>query len=747
MTAAWRSLQPRLFLRDNMYAVFGALLFGLLSFNLFLSNAQVDHWHPQHAWAAQGTRTLLGFALLMLSTGIFVHYWRIVAEPLVFPVPRFRGEHRLLFALLLLIFVSIAYVDLLRHHAYPVGALDLVLLFAAGGILGAGVVHLRDPETAGGARWLRLVFILPFYLPIYIGSIYWDIGTLPPYFAIPLALLLLSMILLALTYTPRELTGKLRQRRGRSWSLAAPDFGKLRSLLAWTPANWCFPPLFYGPRRHGILGVLLQQALVIGGLSLVFALILHLEGPTRNGPGPESLLLVRVIAFASLLAVPWGIWLRRSYEWQSILLTGFWGGTRAEMLDNWLQRFAKHLLLLILASLLLPLIALAFLHFSGPIVLALLSLLAAALAINAYSSLGVIALGVHSGPAQRFLAFLGISINVLFLGFLTYRTIIAPPALQALRVHWDWILAVLALLPVLFAHWGGKRQLQRADWLLPGLGKPAGKLPFALHSPRAQKDREQAWTAAAGFAIMLAFFLGQIGFGALAAFARSFWIGVQLGAEYAKRHEKLPSAVLQAAVHHLPIDFRVWVGLFAYATTAALLLFFLYQYLNQDQWRDRIGWRPPTSARAYGVALLLGIALEGISALLLVTFPPPHHLNPHTLGVFDALHMQGWPYYLMIALTVALAPFTEEIIFRGAGLAGLRQRFSPWVAASIVSLLFVIVHAPSKIDNFHYPLALLIIAMLAAALVWLRLRYRSLWPSIFLHALWNGVAIAVSLFH
>ncbi|WP_312263171.1 CPBP family intramembrane glutamic endopeptidase [Candidatus Igneacidithiobacillus taiwanensis] len=746
MSAAWRSLQPRLFLRDNMYAVIGALLFGMLSFTLSLSNAQVDHWHPQHAWAAQGMRLLIGFALLTLSTGIFIHYWRIVAEPLVFPVPRFRRDHRLLFTVLLLIFACVAYVDLLRRHAYPVGALDLVLLFVAGGVLGAVMVRLRNPEATGGARWLRFVFFLPFYLPIYIGSIYWDIGTLPLYYAIPLALLLLSMILLALVYTPRELTGKLQAQRGRALSLAAPDFGKLQSLLAWTPANWRFPPLFYGPRRHGILGTLLQQALTLGVFGLFFALILPLEGFPKNAPTPENLIIVRVLALSSLLAVPWRIWLRQSYEWQSILLTGFWGGTRKEMLGNWLQRFAKHLFLLILTSLMLPLIALIILHFSGQVILALLSLLAAALAINAYSSLGVIALGFYSGPVQRFLVFLGILVNLFVLGFLTYRTITAPPAPQALRVHWDWVLAALALLPVLFAHWGGKRQLQRADWLLPGLGRCDPKLPV-VDSAKAQEKGEQAWTAAAGFAIMLAFFLGQIGFGALAAFARSFSIGVQLGAEYAKRHEKLPSAVLQTAVRHLPIDFRVWVGLFAYAATAALLLFFLYQYLSRAQWRDRIGWRPPTSARAYGVALLLGIALEGISALLLVTFPPPHHLNPHTLGVFDALHMQGWPYYLMIALTVALAPFTEEIIFRGAGLAGLRQRFSPWVAASIVSLLFVIVHAPSKIDNFHYPLALLIIAMLAAALVWLRLRYRSLWPSIFLHTLWNGVAISVSLLH
>ncbi|WP_308389251.1 type II CAAX prenyl endopeptidase Rce1 family protein [Acidithiobacillus sp. AMEEHan] len=43
------------------------------------------------------------------------------------------------------------------------------------------------------------------------------------------------------------------------------------------------------------------------------------------------------------------------------------------------------------------------------------------------------------------------------------------------------------------------------------------------------------------------------------------------------------------------------------------------------------------------------------------------------------------------------------------------------------------------------PLALLPVLLLAVALVWLRMRYRSLWPSIFLHLLWNGVIVAVAV--
>jgi len=74
MTAAWRSLRPALFLRDNFYALLGTLILFILVLSLGQSKVQVDHWHPSHAWAAEFSRTLLGFGLLMLSAGLFVHY-------------------------------------------------------------------------------------------------------------------------------------------------------------------------------------------------------------------------------------------------------------------------------------------------------------------------------------------------------------------------------------------------------------------------------------------------------------------------------------------------------------------------------------------------------------------------------------------------------------------------------------------------------------------------------------------------
>ncbi|MBU2771401.1 CPBP family intramembrane glutamic endopeptidase, partial [Acidithiobacillus caldus] len=253
----------------------------------------------------------------------------------------------------------------------------------------------------------------------------------------------------------------------------------------------------------------------------------------------------------------------------------------------------------------------------------------------------------------------------------------------------------------------------------------------------------------AGLLLMLALFLGQLGVTILALFVRGFWIGVELGMRYAAEHVPVPVRLIHSTIAQVSLDFRIWTGLLAYIVTALALLGFLYWYLSREQWRSpaQVAWCPPSTTRAYPVAFVLGVLLAALSALLFIAFPPPEHLSPQSLGIFDAFHLPGWPNYVMILLTVILAPVTEEIVFRGAGLAGLRRRLSPWVAGSIVTLLFVLAHVPSKIDDFHYPEALLIIAALGTALLWLRLKYRSLWPPIFLHALWNAAAVAAVLLH
>lgn len=59
----------------------------------------------------------------------------------------------------------------------------------------------------------------------------------------------------------------------------------------------------------------------------------------------------------------------------------------------------------------------------------------------------------------------------------------------------------------------------------------------------------------------------------------------------------------------------------------------------------------------------------------------------------------------------------------------------------------ILVHIPSKVLQFSYPPALLIVALGALILIVLRVRYRSLWPGILFHSLWNGGGFLLLLWH
>jgi len=89
-------------------------------------------------------------------------------------------------------------------------------------------------------------------------------------------------------------------------------------------------------------------------------------------------------------------------------------------------------------------------------------------------------------------------------------------------------------------------------------------------------------------------------------------------------------------------------------------------------------------------------------------------------------------YILAFLSLVIIAPIAEEVLFRGYLFGKLRKYAPVWVSILVTSALFALVH-------FQWNVALDVFA-LSIVLCLLRVVSGSLWPSILLHMLKNGIA-------
>jgi membrane protease YdiL (CAAX protease family) len=132
------------------------------------------------------------------------------------------------------------------------------------------------------------------------------------------------------------------------------------------------------------------------------------------------------------------------------------------------------------------------------------------------------------------------------------------------------------------------------------------------------------------------------------------------------------------------------------------------------------------------IVAVVGIATELIWQRLGVQHP----VKVEMLQYLDRSHAPSLRLLIVIAATV-LAPFFEELLFRGHLQTLLRHLVrSPWLAIVLTSAAFALVH-----DPWTQPP----IFALALCLGWLYERAGNLWLPMFVHALFNASSIAISL--
>ncbi|MBV9328369.1 MAG: CPBP family intramembrane metalloprotease [Chloroflexi bacterium] len=196
----------------------------------------------------------------------------------------------------------------------------------------------------------------------------------------------------------------------------------------------------------------------------------------------------------------------------------------------------------------------------------------------------------------------------------------------------------------------------------------------------------------------------------------------------------------------LKIDQGLTVGTFVIAAASTDLPMLVFVYLRLI-WPGALTWTDlGLKPLPLDYTLRMGIA-TGLGGLVIIdivgTLLTQVGLRPNQLAEFEFVLSEG-PFAFVILLLAAavVAPFFEELFFRGF-LFGVYRRKQPlWLAYLVSSVLFTILHLEPNRMNLNQMAGLSVgIFMLAMLLAWLYQHTGSLYPGMIAHAINNATGL------
>lgn len=145
--------------------------------------------------------------------------------------------------------------------------------------------------------------------------------------------------------------------------------------------------------------------------------------------------------------------------------------------------------------------------------------------------------------------------------------------------------------------------------------------------------------------------------------------------------------------------------------------------------------RPRGSVRGW-VALAIGgaLAARAFAAVYgLLIDKLGLHVPGANSGPLYAFPGSGISVVVLVAVVVLIAPFAEEVIFRGVVLPAMGARWGTWAGLATSSVLFAAFHVS----------VYLFLPIIVAAFIFggVSIRFRSLWPAYLAHATFNAAAV------
>jgi len=175
------------------------------------------------------------------------------------------------------------------------------------------------------------------------------------------------------------------------------------------------------------------------------------------------------------------------------------------------------------------------------------------------------------------------------------------------------------------------------------------------------------------------------------------------------------------------------------AVLTTQLGFFLLPVIGIAVWMkfspvDVLSFRPPPWKGLLAAILIGATGWAAVGGLVMRLLPPPDSLVKalEKIVMLEDANASLWKLLLVIAVTPAVC---EELLFRGVILSGLR-RYGAWPAIIVSALLFALAHA-----SIYRLLPTFCLGLLLGYIV---VKTGSIWCSMLMHALNNGVAVTLA---
>jgi hypothetical protein len=151
-------------------------------------------------------------------------------------------------------------------------------------------------------------------------------------------------------------------------------------------------------------------------------------------------------------------------------------------------------------------------------------------------------------------------------------------------------------------------------------------------------------------------------------------------------------------------------------------------------WREVFALQRPTSwGRALGLTVAALLAIWAVSAAL-APFLDANEEQGLVPSGWDSSRAGAFVAFFLVVTFVA--PVVEELTYRGLGFA-LLAPYGAWVAILTTGVLFGAAHG--------LLVALPVLSVFGVVVGWLRSKTASVYPSMLLHATFNGTALVLSV--